>query len=306
MEQYKEKLLTFLKSSFNGIDHSKIQNGGIDCYDFTSFEQRLVETCAFTLLTGIAIFPRVIRTLNLPQEWEINSACRKRTSRAIIGARKFLLVFLSFVFGINVGFHILKEKWVLLLDPSHIITIMQIYLLSAEPSRACMAIFRIHMNLIHVTFFAAVQPAIDGQLPEEEVNIWVQHVFVTFVIPPYLIYTAGAFKCEPIRDCSWAFLTVLISGFYTFFMLQPVSMATLANINNVLCPSPSDPFYGPYYRCAEIGYQSLMILCFGKLHNIMVIALMKCRKMQTRKKDIYLVDDNTYLSLCGEEKDKLK
>lgn len=113
------------KTFYGGIDLSSFHNGGIDCYDFISFKQRLAETFMFTLLAS-SLLSRVIRTLSLPKEWELASMCRKRTSQRIIGFRKFVLVLLTGVFGMEVGFMMIMETCVNIFKPCHVITMIQV------------------------------------------------------------------------------------------------------------------------------------------------------------------------------------
>lgn len=130
----------FLLTSIRGVDHTLAGNGGVDCYDFLTFKQRLLDTCVFTLLAGLFIAPRVLRNLSLPKEWEIMSMCQKRTAQRIVGFRKFLLIILSVILGIEIGYKIASESWIYLLNPCHVITAIQV------------SVFRRVSNLVHRPF----------------------------------------------------------------------------------------------------------------------------------------------------------
>lgn len=274
----------FLLTSIRGVDHTLAGNGGVDCYDFLTFKQRLLDTCVFTLLAGLFIAPRVLRNLSLPKEWEIMSMCQKRTAQRIVGFRKFLLIILSVILGIEIGYKIASESWIYLLNPCHVITAIQLYLLSAEPSRRCTAIFRVHIHLLFGCFLAFVFPILNTrEKPGEQMIYWLQHFLITFVVPPYLIHTGGAYRCEPLKDYSWVLLTIPLFGFYMYYVLQSIGMLTLVNLNNMLCPAISDPFYGPNYRWFAMVHQQLLILLFGKVYTFLVYAGLKLKDIRKPK-----------------------
>ncbi|XP_066924131.1 transmembrane protein 164-like isoform X2 [Clytia hemisphaerica] len=212
-----ESIRNFLKMSYEGVDFQLAGNGGFDCYDYLTIQSRVTDTCVFVMLVFILIFPKIIRSLTLPKEWEIAKFCQKPTAQRICGFRKFLLIALSIILGIELGYKISERSWIFLLNPCHVITILQIYLLSAEPGRMCTAVFRLHIHLLFGAFLAFVFPVLNTRVRHgEQMIYYLQHFMITLVVPPYLIHTGGAYRCEPLRDFNWVLLAVVVWFLYVF------------------------------------------------------------------------------------------
>ena len=124
-----EFLRHFFKTSYEGIDFKLAGNGGFECYDYLSTQNRVFDTCVFIGLVFILIIPRVLRTLSLPKEWEVMSYCRNRSAQRICGFRKVLLIVLSIILGIEIGYKISEKSWIFLLNPCHVISAIQVFLL---------------------------------------------------------------------------------------------------------------------------------------------------------------------------------
>ena len=163
----------------------------------------------------------------------------------------------------------------------HVITATQIYLLStqassAQFSRTCTAVFRVHVHLLFPALFAILFPDISGRTYTGEILVfWVQHFLIYLVVPFYLLYTGGPYTCEPLSDVAWPMLSVLVIGFYMYFVTQGIAMLTMVNLSTVLCPAPSDPFYGPHYRKFALVATVLFALFSGKVYYVVASSVIR-------------------------------
>ena len=112
---------------YEGIDYSVPGNGGIDCYNFLSFNQRLADTFSYLMFLFFGLVPVVLRKLKVPKDSEL-----ERKSRDLLPnnswdrGKKILLVALCLTFGIELGYKISTRQLLFLLNPCHIISALQV------------------------------------------------------------------------------------------------------------------------------------------------------------------------------------
>lgn len=255
--------------SFGGVDHTIQGNGGPACTDFLSPDRRVYETILATVL-GISYILWGYINVKVPLVPNVERQDR--------GGKRALLVTICLIFGMEIGFKFASRTVIYILNPCHIITVIQIFLLAAPPtSKLVTILFRIQMHCLHGAALAIVFPVLNTRLlPMESETYWVQHIMM-LVIPFYLLRTGlnGVYTVEPIFDMSWNVLTLGSMFLYHFLLLQGLGMVTEVNLNGMICPAVSDPFYGQNYRLWALGHQTVLILTIGKLYTLTSLGVLR-------------------------------
>ncbi|CAH1245268.1 TMEM164 [Branchiostoma lanceolatum] len=259
---------TVLDWAYGGVDHSIPGNGGQECSDFIGGTQRIVETTFFMVLGSALLYfgyKSIARDPGLPSKYD-------RTDPTI---KRVLLVMLCMTFGIETGFKFASGEVIYLLNPCHIVTMVQIYLLAAPPSQSSTVVFRLGMHWGHGPILALLFPVLNTRLlPFEPEVYYIQHVLIYFVVPPYLLWMRGAYTIESISDLRWSVISLGIQYTYHFGPLQLFAFLTQVNLNNMLCPAISDPFYGHYWRCWSLFHQPILTFCHNKIYTALVLAVL--------------------------------
>ncbi|XP_063430760.1 transmembrane protein 164-like [Mytilus trossulus] len=241
--------------SYTGVNFELAGNGGDLCQTFLSVQQRIIESVFTTIVSGIVV---VIATLHLTLP-----NVPLKSDRDYCGKR-ILLVVMCTTFGIELGFKLATRQMIYILNPCHIATMMQIFCLAAPPSKLVTAVFRIHLHMLSGAPIAILFPVVNTRLLPFEIEIYyIQHILM-LIIPFYLILKGGVYNPEPMWDLSWAAVSVGSTYIYHFITLQYIGFVFKVNLNNMLCPAISDPFYGPYYRLCALFHQTLVLPFLAK------------------------------------------
>ena len=128
---------------YGGVDFSLPGNGGWECVEFLTSKQRLIETVVYETFT-LFVFWKMLGRVSIPRELP---AYREGTG---VGKR-LLLVLLCLIFGIEIGFKFATKQVIFLLNPCHVVTAIQVSLISIFFSKLSMG-FNLHLRPLKRTF----------------------------------------------------------------------------------------------------------------------------------------------------------
>ncbi|CAH8571882.1 unnamed protein product [Dicrocoelium dendriticum] len=240
--------------TYAGVNFSISGTGGPQCLQFLSAKQRIFETVVAVGTFSYLAYWSWLR-LASPHPNPQNSSMK---------LRKTFLLFHYVIFGLELCYKLASESLIWILNPCHILTIMQIFLLACRPSKLTTSIFRLHVHMLNGPLLALAFPVLNTRLlPFECVVYFIQHALI-LLFPIILMDQNSDFSVEPLDDPFWTVLSLSLQVLYHFVVLQPIALLTGVNLNSILCPAVSDPFNGPYYRLLALLHQPFVILVFGK------------------------------------------
>lgn len=239
--------------AYSGTDGSVPRNFGPECAYYLSIQRIIIETVIICILCISAVrysLPKLV----------VPDADHGRSDR---GGRRLLLIAMTLFWGMEIGFKFASKTVIYLLNPCHVTTAIQIYLLAAPPSKTTTAVFRFHLNFLNGPLLACLFPeTASRKIPLEMALYWIQHGMM-FVIPYYLLRIGGVYNVEPLGDFKWCIFAYAINILYHYTVLQSIGMSVQVNLNHMLCPAILDPFEGQWYRVAATIHQALLcpLLC---------------------------------------------
>ncbi|XP_061514693.1 transmembrane protein 164 isoform X3 [Anopheles gambiae] len=138
--------------------------------------------------------------------------------------KQFLLVTMTLTLGVELGFKFATRTVIYILNPCHITTIMQIYLLACNKStKSSTVLFRLQMNYLNGPLLAFMFPETDSrQLPLESSIYWIQHALMC-IIPIFLLKSGGVYNMEPLNDFTWNVIGYATLILYHFGILQVIA-----------------------------------------------------------------------------------
>ncbi|XP_035726923.1 transmembrane protein 164-like [Vespa mandarinia] len=242
--------------AYDGVNSSIPRNVGPECAYYLSTKRKIIET-AFVSIFIISFWVWGFKKITLPKRLPYINQDRL--------GKKVLLIIMSMVLGVEIGFKFTSRTIIYLLNPCHITTAMQIYLLAADPSPMVTSIFRIHMNLMNGPVLAFLFPETESRriFPDKAVY-YIQHGLM-LVIPYYLLRIGGVYNVEPLSDLNWSILSYGFNLAYHFWILQLIALPVQVNLSHMLCSAVLDPFEGQNYRMGAFVHQGLLCPFLSKL-----------------------------------------
>jgi len=274
-------LAKFSAYCFNGIDFNLDGNGGLECSKYTPYPRNWAEK-AVGLVYGGCCFYFGAKSLSTHHRKNAKNS-KTKTEEKFELIRVILLILTSITWGMELAYKMATQQLIYMLQPCHVLCFLNVVLLAIPPEsypRFSTALFRFLVYFLPGPTVAVLFPVTNTLLLPFEVAVyWLEHFFLLFVPLFYLVFksrlasmyenSSFVFTMEPFFDPFWPAASIGIWAFYHLCVLLPIGEITLANINATLCPSKTDPFYGPNYRMHAVWHQTLAVVCFGKIFGLL-------------------------------------
>lgn len=109
---------------YGGVDPKFEGNGGPECAAFLAPQQRISESLV-VLLISIVEIGVALKKINISKELKVVGKECTRSKEDSVG-KNLLLVALCMTFGVEVGFKFATKTVIYLLNPCHVVTMIQV------------------------------------------------------------------------------------------------------------------------------------------------------------------------------------
>lgn len=169
--------------AYDGVNGSIPRNTGAECANYLTTTRHIVESL---IIVPLAIIIHKYGMSKLPKV-NINYAASDR----IVFGKQLLLITMTFLLGLEMGFKLCTRSAIFILNPCHVTSMLQVYLLAAKPSKWTTTLFRIHINFLNGPLLAFLFPEHESRrITFELPTYYIQHGLM-FVIPIYLLRHGG-------------------------------------------------------------------------------------------------------------------
>lgn len=169
--------------AYDGVNGSIPRNTGAECANYLTTTRHIVESL---IIVPLAIIIHKYGMSKLPKV-NINYAASDR----IVFGKQLLLITMTFLLGLEMGFKLCTRSAIFILNPCHVTSMLQVYLLAAKPSKWTTTLFRIHINFLNGPLLAFLFPEHESRrITFELPTYYIQHGLM-FVIPAYLLRHGG-------------------------------------------------------------------------------------------------------------------
>lgn len=171
--------------AYDGVNASIPRNTGIECVEYLSVKRHLVESAIFIPLS---LFLLNLGWSHLPK---LNVNYNTEKCNQIFLGKQLLLITMTALLGLEMGFKLCTRTAIFIMNPCHITSMIQIYLLAAKPNKWTTTIFRIHLNFLNGPLLAFLFPEHDSRRITFELSTYYLQHGLLFVIPIYLLRLGG-------------------------------------------------------------------------------------------------------------------
>lgn len=169
--------------AYDGVNASIPRNTGPECVNYLTTTRHIIESA---IIVPLAICTFKYGLSKLPP-LHINY---DGTNRIVFG-KQLLLIMMTGLLGLEMGFKLCTRSFIYIMNPCHITSMLQVYLLAAKPSKFTTTLFRMHINFLNGPLLAFLFPELDSRrITFELPTYYVQHGLM-FVIPLYLLRHGG-------------------------------------------------------------------------------------------------------------------
>jgi len=235
-----------------GVDLNLAGNGGAGCPTFRSPQRKIIET---VLVGGLSILAYKTAQKKIKSSTETRSGSHHQ----LFTGRQLVLIAITIMFGIQVGFKIGSKTVIWLLQPCHMLTALQIFLLAVPNHKYTSFLYRVHLGMLCGPILALLFPVTSTLIFPFEVELyWIQHLVLP-AFPFYLNLLGEPYTIDFANKGSWILMSYAAFLFYHMVILQPIAILLGINVSTTLCPAPTDPFFGPNYLLHAVWHQAVCV-----------------------------------------------